>query len=439
MNLRQAAILAAALTATLILAACGGGNSDSSSQSPPLYSFDYVPTGVTANALFTWDIAWIDSPNELYVQCDRTTKGVDVFDIKANAFKGTITGGFTGPVLNTSGAVNNTKSGPNGCTLITGTSLVYAGDVNKVIVVDDKAMTVVTSVANDNAALGGTGLRSDEGCYDADDKIYLIATPDVDNSVAGHSAFLTVMDATNPSAPTIKGYISFFDPTDPTGLKAGTASAGLEQCAYDAVNKQFLVNNDGTVANPDGEVDAFSAAAVKAIAGGATVNETTLAGYKVFGVGGTTVQCNPRGLDLGPGTTAANAEFAINCSNPVGKPMVTQIMNRSTGAIIATAKFGGGDQLMYDPSTNAYYVTGSNWNSTGIRASSTSPVNPMIGVVAATTGTVTAQLQAGQGSHAVAVDPVSHEMFVPHTMATSICPSCIGPFAISGVSVYRVQ
>lgn len=438
-----------ALVTLSILGGCGGGggNDVPGVPAPPYYQGELAPFLPNASGAFSFDISWMDNTRGLYYLADRTNKGVDVFDTKKQAFVTTIgpAGAFTGFTG------NNGTSGPNGVTTITGT-LAYAGDVNKLVVVDGVAKTVVTSVSFANATvkkLGGTGLRTDEGCFDPVHKRYIIATPEADGSVVGQSPFLTVFDTTNASAPVITGYITFFDPTDPGGLKttaaAQTTSLGLEQCAYDSVNDQFLINNDGTVANPDGEVDHFAASAVAAIAGGAVVNDTALTGYGVFGIGGTAVQCNGRGLDLGPGTTPATAEFAINCSSVVGKPMVTQIMNRATGAILATAKVGGGDQLTYDATTNRYYVTGSSWNPTGIKAGKTTPITPVLGVVAATTGTVIALLPAGQSAHSVTVDAVNHLAFAPHTIGSALaqngapCGSCTGGFATSGISVYVTQ
>src|ERR1700687_2284264 len=50
--------------------------------------------------------------------------------------------------------------------------------------------------------------------------------------------------------------------TDPGTGPAGRASAGLEACVYDHGTASFLVNNDGSPANPHGEVDVIPAAAI---------------------------------------------------------------------------------------------------------------------------------------------------------------------------------
>jgi len=113
-------------------------------------------------------------------------------------------------------------------------------------------------------------------------------------------------------------------------------------------------------------------------------------------------------------------------------------MNRSTGAALATAAVGGGDQLTYDPTSNRYYVTASNWNPTGIKAATSVFVTPVLGIVAATTGAVVARLPAGQGSHGVTVDPNSGLAFMPHTASTAaVCPDC--KYTTSGVSIYVIR
>ena len=104
----------------------------------------------------------------------------------------------------------------------------------------------------------------------------------------------------------------------------------------------FYVNNDGTTANPHGELDALPGAAIRAIAAGATVNYTALAGVHAYSEG----NCDPTGLALGPGT-----DIAVGCrEGTTAAPLLVQILNRSTGAIVASVNAGGGDQIEYDAS-----------------------------------------------------------------------------------------
>src|ERR1700738_1229080 len=66
-----------------------------------------------------------------------------------------------------------------------------------------------------------------------------------------------------------------------------TTSIGLEQCVYDPGTQRFFINNDGTRANPHGELDAITAAS--AIAGTPSIANAYPEG-----------NCGPTGLALGP-------------------------------------------------------------------------------------------------------------------------------------------
>ena len=56
---------------------------------------------------------------------------------------------------------------------------IFVGDVNNVRVIDKTTNTVVRSIT-----VGSTGFRADEGCYDPDDQIYMISSPDADTPFA---------------------------------------------------------------------------------------------------------------------------------------------------------------------------------------------------------------------------------------------------------------
>jgi hypothetical protein len=418
---------------------------------------DISVPNVGVGRIFSFDLGAVNSAKSLYYVTDRTNASVDVFNTRSmtlvTQIKGTGALAFTGIARNKAGAIDSTRSGPDGINIIPGVAagsyFVYAGDVNKVEIIDSTSNTIIGSVVVGGRAAGtlasppgSAGLRADEGCYDSVHRIYVITTPDVDNTVLGQTPYLSVFDVSTPSAPTLKAVITFFDATDPTGTltTAGnpTPSAGLEQCAYDAVNDQFLINNDGTIKNPLGEIDAFSGAAVAAIPAGTTVNYTALAGYKVYAAG---AACNPRGLALGPGTTPATAEFAVECSAVTGKPMITLIYNRLSGTILATVPFGGGDALEYDAATNRYYATGSGWNDTGIKSATTA--QPALGIIDAASHTLVAKVPTGNGAHSVAVDGTTFRAFVPYSYpgspSTPLCTTCAARFPKGGVSVFATQ
>src|SRR6202171_1902970 len=100
------------------------------------------------------------------------------------------------------------------------------------------------------ALVGLSGLRPHEGCYDPDHKIFMISSP------GETPPFATYIDTTTQK---IIATLLFTDPgTGPVGPK----SAGLEACVYDHGTQSFLNNNDGSTANPHGEVNVIPASFV---------------------------------------------------------------------------------------------------------------------------------------------------------------------------------
>jgi len=289
--------------------------------------------------------------------------------------------------------------------------------VNNVRVVDMTTNTVVKSIP-----LGTAGFRADEGCFDADDHIFMISIPDAD---LPYAAFI------NTDTQTVIGFVNWVDTN-------GEAAGGNEQCRYDPGTKNFLVNNDNTVANPHGEIDVFPAAAIKAMAVGSTVNVFSLAGVQRFPLGA----CDPTGLDLGPGTDAI-----VECrQGDPGAQLTTLIVNRTNGSIVATIPVGGGDQVAYDQRTNRYYVAANRWHASGLNdlgggCNATNPCTPQLFVIDAATHGVLPQIATGNNAHSVAVDPVTGQIFVPYSSATvpSGCLVCAANgFTDGGISVFTL-
>ena len=171
---------------------------------------------------------------------------------------------------------------PNGVNFIAGTTQIYVGDVNAARIVD----STTDSVAKSIGIGGNSGYRADEGCYYPDHKIFMISSP------GETPPFATFIDTTSQK---IIATVVFTDPG--TGVN-GPPSAGLEACDYDHASQSFYVNNDGSTANPRGELDAIPVSAIQA---GTPTNPVPLtlpatAGtpgnpWKVFGLG----NCDPTG------------------------------------------------------------------------------------------------------------------------------------------------
>jgi hypothetical protein len=389
-------IYASCLSAALVLAACGGGDGGSG---PRPVANTAIP-GVGAGTNFSFDLGVV-SGNRYFVT-DRNNAAIDVFDTQSSALvtqiKGTGANAFAGAVKNAAGAVDNSVSGPNGINVVG--NLLFVGDVNSVKVVDPVAGTVLK-----NIVVGTSGKRADEGCVDSVHGLYMISTPEAD------TPFATFINTTTQA---VVAQVTFTDP-------AGAPSAGLEQCRYDSASDTFFVNNDGTTANPHGELVAMTGASIRGIPAGATVNYTALAGMRAFSEG----NCDPTGLALGPGT-----DIAVGCrEGTTGAPLLVQIMNRSTGVIVASVNAGGGDQIEFDAASNRYYNAGSRWTASGKAAtggacSAASPCTPVLSIIDATTHALVAQVPTGNNAHSVAVDPVTFHAFVP--VSSGVSPAGCG-------------
>jgi hypothetical protein len=412
-QMKQSLCVAAAIAFATTLAGCGG---DTDPHARP--TGDVALPGITSTTNFSFDLGMV--ANGKYYVTDRNNKAVDVIDLGTllvSQIVGTGANAFAGckPLASCVGA-NNGLSGPDGIDVIPGTNFIFVGDVNNVRVIDTSSNTVVRSIP-----VGTTGFRADEGCYDPDDQIYMISSPDADTPFA---SFIS---------PTTLSVLATVQWTEPGTT---TATGGNEQCRYDAASKSFIVNNDATAANPHGEVDVIPVSSIKALAPGTTTTIFSLPGIKRFPLG----NCDPTGLALGPGT-----DMAVECrQGDPGSQLTLLIMNRTNGSVLATLPAGGGDQTVYDARTNRYYVAGSRWHASGINeqgggCTATNLCAPTLFVVDAASHTIASSIRTGNNAHSVAVDPVSGRVFMPYSAATvpAGCADCAtNNFANGGVTIF---
>jgi hypothetical protein len=372
-----------------VLAGCGGGGGDNSG--PPVASTTLPQaagllrtTGAGATTNFGFDLGTV--VGNRYYFTDRTNASVDVFDTASGAqvaqVKGTGANAFAGA------GADNSVSGPDGINAVG--NLLYVGDVNSVKVLDPSTNTIVKTIV-----VGNQNVRADEGCVDPTHNLYMIATPEA------ATPYVTLI---NTQTQSVVANVTFTDP-------AGNPSAGLEGCEYDPSTDAFYLNNDGTTANPHGELTVMPGAAIRAIPAGQTVNYTDLAGMNAYGLG----NCDPTGLALGP-----NSDIAVNCrEGTAGAPLELLILNRTTGASLATLNAGGGDQLIYAASENRYYNAASRWTASGLSSGASCVVNgtnmctPRLITVDAGSRTVLAMNKSGNNAHSVAFDPNTGLIFMP--------------------------
>jgi hypothetical protein len=370
------------LGASVLLASCGGSSDPTatvptSKATTPIISANIAVPG-SATPPFSFDISYADSGK--YFLADRNNSAVDVVDTKSNTLiaqiKGTGTSAFTGFNANTD------LAGPDGLVGIPGTNTLYASDVNSIKVIDISTQQVVSTIAV--PPLSTAPHRVDEGCYDPDDNLVMFSSP---GETPPTATFISTK--TNSIVATYQ----FKTPL----------SVGLEACVYDSKSKSFLVNNDGTPSNPAGEVNVIAASSV--VAKAPVVS-------KVFPLGA----CGPTGLELGP-----NNDMLVGCDSAAGNPLITLILDRTTGATLASIPFGGVDQVAYDAVSNRYFLPARHETASGIAASS--GFTPILGVVDASTRKLIDTLAVGTGVHSVAVDGALGHAYVPFQPGVAAFPN----------------
>src|SRR6267143_69250 len=283
-----------AVSGLVLLSGCSSSSTPGTSTGTTA-SILAVP-GISSAVTYSFDLGVYDSATGKYYVTDRTNKSIDVVDTRnglaVTQFKpagfagcqGTYTSGpGATPVNNvaiptctsttganaagTNGAgavypmsfIQNDQSGPDGVdvALVTtganpGTYL-FVGDVGKIWMLNAATGAKVTTFNTLTATV-----RADEGCYDPVDQIYAIATPGAANP------YMTFIDATTRA---IIAHVIMDQPI-------GTPSAGLEACVFDAKTGAagagvFYVNNDGSAAFSNGEMDGIPASDIIALKGGA--------------------------------------------------------------------------------------------------------------------------------------------------------------------------
>jgi YVTN family beta-propeller protein len=425
----------------LALWGCSGGGEE---ETGPHFVMSLAVPGLTGTGnTASFDLGTVTTAPGRYYFTDRNNAAVDVIDTTSNTLiaqiKGTGANAFAGcrdaagaPSSCVSPPMSSRRSGPNGIDLVTATKL-YAPDVDSVKVIDTTTNTVTKSIKV--GTLTGfsdtSNARADEGCVDKDHNIYMVST-----------------NQPNP-AP----FASFIDTTTDTLIASVTWSggpfngaAGNEACVYDPGTQSFLVNNGGTTANPRGEVDVIPASLITPFktapqAAGASVTLNSFgAAVKRYPL----PTCDPTGLALGPGT-----DLAVGCRpNNKGEALTVLILNRTTGAPVATLNAGGGDQIWYDPTSNRYANSASRWNSTGVNVngggcSAANPCTPNLIIIDAATRTVLTLLPAGNNAHSVAVDPVSGFVYMPYSSDTAPAGFQRDPLfagsADGGVAIYTIK
>ncbi|MFD1557232.1 YncE family protein [Paraburkholderia silviterrae] len=373
-------ILGATMLTGAIAAAAMAWASDAPSNGPKLIT--NIP--MTSAKPFGFDISAASDGN--YYLADGSNATLDVIDAKTLTVRDRISADFAGI------GPNHDKSGPSGVIPIPGSSLVYVGDVNAVKVIDVASKQLVKRIEVSNS-----GIRADEGCLDPVHHVVMFS------SGAEEPPFATFI---NTDTQSVIAKLPLKD------------STGLEACAYDPKGQNFVLNNDGTKANPKGEVDIIP---VKSVLAGQPEVATV---FKLKGCEG------PTGLAIGPGNDAL-----IGCDPDEGGKQTSVIIDRTNGTTLAELPFGGTDEAVYDPVSNRYFLAAGHHSADNVSqvGNKAAKFDPSLGIVDASTRSLVAVVPTGTGSHSVAVDGESHHVFVPFAK---------GPkpdFAGTGVSVFGTE
>jgi hypothetical protein len=137
------------------------------------------------------------------------------------------------------------------------------------------------------------------------------------------------------------------------------------------------------------------------------------------------LSCSPAGLAVG-----GSGNLMVGCGN-VGAAAIlfNPAGNGGAGSIVKTfAGLGGTDELWYDPTTNAFCVTGNNGTNDS-RFFDVVNDAPMGGNIQQTV-----MLPTTLSAHSITVDPFNGDVFVPlaGTLAVNPCPTSLGCIAVFG-------
>jgi hypothetical protein len=265
---------------------------------------------------------------------------------------------------------------PSGGTLVTPSSV-------KVIDLKNGKTKVVST---------GGKARADELCYNPASNVVLVANPqfNIDN-------FITFIDEDNRK---VLGNITF-DGTDPNSAPPGGSNItanGIEQCVFDPRDGNFYLNIPATVGQT------YSPQ-------GVTLRISPTAPFQVlaaFPIPATTGCRGGSGLAVGP----AN-QLLLSCGGTPPSTSSLIISDLFDGTAIVGVQ-PGADEVWYNSSTNHYYLPASTPKVLGVEDAGSVTSN-MCNFDNAPTGCPTADMAipTASGSHSVAADSVSNQVYVP--------------------------
>jgi DNA-binding beta-propeller fold protein YncE len=321
---------------------------------------------ITDTTKFFYDGSYVDVRRRLYYLGDRSTKGIDIVDIRTNKVVGQVAGMFVGQAFNGE-KLNNNVSGPNSLEMV-GRNELWAGD-------GDSTIKIIDLVHRKFVATIPTGgkARTDFIVYDPDHKVVLATNK-------------------NDSPP----FISFIDPKSRKIIaKLEIQAKSLDGVVYDHAQKRYLVSVGRTAENPDGEVDAID-----------PVKHAVVARFPA-------PECFPAGLALGP-----SEHLLVGCSDDAiaaGYKAKTLIMDATNGKILSTInEVGGSNYVTYNPGDKRFYLGARDMTEDGTK---NTKKTPYLGIIDAVSMKFIENVPAAPNCKAVAADPKTNEIFMPLTVS----------------------
>ena len=279
---------------------------------------------VTAKALNSFDISFVDPAIGLYALGDRTNNAVDLVDTHDNIFLG-----FCGQGKFTGATGNNNTSGPDGV-LIRESRELWVGDGDSTVKVFDVAGCDGTTSPKQTIHTGMVSdMRADELCYDPRDQLIMVANN------AADPPFATLISTLGPTyVPVMR--ITFNGTPSPTPKSTN----GAEQCQWSPKTGMFYITIPG-IETPDNGHGVV-----------AVISPQSLTVVKVFDL--PLVKCDtPQGMAVGP-----DNDILIGCNGQKGSTTKSSvIIDGTSGTIRATvANESGPDEVWFNSGNNHYFL-----------------------------------------------------------------------------------
>jgi hypothetical protein len=405
--------LAAVAGAAVLLTGHGGWAAD---ESFTARSASTLPGG---QKITSFDLSFVDSVIGLYLLADRTNNAVDVIDTTTNAVLVQLgKGHFVGVATSCPSANLNRCSGPNGVLTVDHRE-VWAGDGDSTI----KVVNLFSQQITHTIPTGGT-LRTNEGCYDPRDHVFLTGNSGDLTLTPPLLPFLSVVSTDNYSI--LQTIVMDGTMAPGGGVPTPKATNDIDACQWDPRTGNFYVN----IPEVNGPGNDSVAGAVVVISPKPDTFGKIEAVWTI-----PADQClGPQGMAVGP-----DHQILLGCNDPTHTVPSTVIIDDRTGAVIATLpNEDGADQVWYNAGDGQYFLArggGANPQKLGIVDADADSGRLDQDV---TTGLPNTPASPHGTAHSVAADPIFNQVYVPipSTAGGTVCSNAGASDAQGCIAVF---